>query len=143
MTTTMELVVTQLQSYLHSELKLLHDPDLQKQYRQSTILPQPQVRKDTPGLIDVNGLGRPKEFCSKEEDFQQWSKKTEAFFWSDQRIRQDVGVVCWTDDGNHDRIHQSRIPADCDEPGARSTKLGVCAAGDAYSAYGSRELRGE
>ena len=39
-----------------------------------------QVRKDTPNLIDVNGLGRPKEFSGKEDDFQQWSKKTEAFF---------------------------------------------------------------
>ena len=39
-----------------------------------------QVRKDTPSLIDVNGLGRPKEFSGKEEDFQQWAKKTEAFF---------------------------------------------------------------
>ena len=26
------------------------------------------------------GLGRPKEFSGREEDFQQWSKKTEAFF---------------------------------------------------------------
>ena len=39
-----------------------------------------QVRKDTPSLIDVKGLGRPKEFTGREEDFQQWSKKTEAFF---------------------------------------------------------------
>ena len=39
-----------------------------------------QVRKDTPSLIDVKGLGRPKEFSGKEEAFQQWSKKTEAFF---------------------------------------------------------------
>ena len=38
-----------------------------------------QVRKDTPSLIDVKGLGRPKEFTGREEDFQQWSKKTEAF----------------------------------------------------------------
>ena len=37
-----------------------------------------QVRKVN--LIDVKGLGRPKEFSGKEEDFQQWSKKTEAFF---------------------------------------------------------------
>ena len=28
----------------------------------------------------MDGLGRPKEFSGKEEDFQQWSKKTEAFF---------------------------------------------------------------
>ena len=39
-----------------------------------------QVRKDTPSLIDVKGLGRPKEFSGKEEDLQRWSKKTEAFF---------------------------------------------------------------
>ena len=39
-----------------------------------------QVRKDTPSLIDVKGFGRPKEFTGREEDFQQWSKKTEAFF---------------------------------------------------------------
>ena len=35
-----------------------------------------QVRKDTPSLIDVKGLG----FTGREKDFQQWSKKTEAFF---------------------------------------------------------------
>ena len=39
-----------------------------------------QVRKDTPSLIDVKGLGCPKDFTGREEDFQQWSKKTEAFF---------------------------------------------------------------
>ena len=39
-----------------------------------------QVRKETPSVIDVKGLGRPKEFTGREEDFQQWSKKTEAFF---------------------------------------------------------------
>ena len=39
-----------------------------------------QVRNGTPSLIDVKGLGRPKEFTGKEEDGQQWSKKTEAFF---------------------------------------------------------------
>ena len=38
-----------------------------------------KVRKDTPSLIDVNGLGRPKKFSGKEEDFQQRSKKTGAF----------------------------------------------------------------
>ena len=30
-------------------------------------------------IINVKGLGRPKEFTGREEDFQQWSKKTEAF----------------------------------------------------------------
>ena len=38
-----------------------------------------QVRKETASLIDVKGLGRPKEFTGREEDFQQWSKKTKAF----------------------------------------------------------------
>ena len=28
----------------------------------------------------MKGLGRPKEFIGKEEDVQQWSKKTEAVF---------------------------------------------------------------
>ena len=28
----------------------------------------------------MKGLGRPKEFTGREEDFQQWPKRTEAFF---------------------------------------------------------------
>ena len=28
----------------------------------------------------MKGLGHPREFSGKGEDFQQWSKKTEAFF---------------------------------------------------------------
>ena len=28
----------------------------------------------------MKGLDRPREFSGREEDFQQWSKKTEAFF---------------------------------------------------------------
>ena len=43
-------------------------------------LSTPQVRKDTPSLIDVRGLSKPKEFSGKEENVQQWSKMTEAFF---------------------------------------------------------------
>ena len=39
-----------------------------------------QSQKDTPNLIDVKGLGSPKEFSGKEEDVQQWSKKTEVLF---------------------------------------------------------------
>ena len=39
-----------------------------------------QVWKDTPSLIDVKGHGRPKDFSRFEEDFQQKSKKAEAFF---------------------------------------------------------------
>ena len=43
-------------------------------------LAQAYVWKDTPSLIDVKSLGRPTEFSGKEKDFQQWSKKTGAFF---------------------------------------------------------------
>ena len=45
---TMEQVVTQLQQELFN-------------------LRSPQVRKDTPSLIGVKGLGRPKEFTGREE----------------------------------------------------------------------------
>ena len=48
--------------------------------RASNNLATAQVRKDTLSLIDVKGLGLPKEFSGKEEDSQQWSKKTEALF---------------------------------------------------------------
>ena len=57
----------------------LHESRLQQQYRQR-LLTTAQVRKDTQSLIDLKGLGRPKEFSGKEEDFPQWSEKTEAFF---------------------------------------------------------------
>ena len=50
------------------------------QCEQSTTLETAQVRKETPSFIEVKGLGRLKEFTGREEDFQQWSKKTEAFF---------------------------------------------------------------
>ena len=39
-----------------------------------------QAQKDAPSLIDVNHWSSPKEFSGKEEDFQQWARKTEAFF---------------------------------------------------------------
>ena len=38
------------------------------------------VRKDTLSLMDVNGFTRLKEFLGNEEDFQRWSKKTDALF---------------------------------------------------------------
>ena len=73
---TMEQVVIQLQQELFS----LRDQVASQNHGQSTILLQPKVGKTLRIIIDVNGLGRPKEFSGKEEDFQQWSKKTEAFF---------------------------------------------------------------
>ena len=64
-----------------------------------------QVRKDTPSLIDVKGLGRPKEFIGREEDFQRWSKKTEAFFAG--VTKESEMMLEWADDGNLDRTQQS------------------------------------
>ena len=81
MSTTMEQVVTQLQQ----ELFTLRAPvaagfGLADAICAINNLATAQVWKDTSSLIDVKGLGRPKEFTGREEDFQQWSKKTEAFF---------------------------------------------------------------
>ena len=49
-------------------------PGLADAVRAINNLATAQVRKDTPSLIDVKGLGRPKEFTCKEEIFQRWSK---------------------------------------------------------------------
>ena len=81
MSMTMEQVVTQLQQELFSLRAQAAAPSgLADAVRAINDLATAQVRKDTPSLIDVKGLGRPKEFSGREEDFQQWSKKTEAFF---------------------------------------------------------------
>ena len=53
-------------------------------------------RKDTSSLIGVKGFGRPKELIhwTREEDFQQWSKKTEAFFAG--VIKESEMLLEWT-----------------------------------------------
>ena len=66
-------------NYLLSELKWQQDLDLQTQCERSTVSRQLKFGK-TLSLIDVQGLGRPKEFTGREEDFQHWSKKTQGFF---------------------------------------------------------------
>ena len=80
MSITMEQVVTQLQQeVLNLRAQVTAESGLADAVRAINNLATGQVRKDTPSLIDVKGLGRPKEFTGREEDFQQWSKKTEAF----------------------------------------------------------------
>ena len=77
----MEQVVTQLQQELFTlRAQVAAESGLADAVRATNNLATAQVRKDVPSLIDVKGLGRPKEFTGREEDFQQWSKKTEAFF---------------------------------------------------------------
>ena len=77
----MEAVVTQLQQELFTlRGQVAAASGLGDAVRAINNLATAQVPKDTPSLIDVKGLGRSKESSGKEEDFQQWSKKTEAFF---------------------------------------------------------------
>ena len=78
---TMDQVVTQLQQELFMlRAQVAAESGLADAVRAINTLATAQVRKDTPSLIDAKGLGRPKECTGREEDFQQWSKKTEAFF---------------------------------------------------------------
>ena len=81
MSMTMEQVVTQFQQEFFTLLaQVAAESGLADAGRAINNLATAQVWKDTPSLIDVKGLDRPKEFTGREEDFQQWSKKTEAFF---------------------------------------------------------------
>ena len=91
----------------------------------------------------MNGLGPPKElFSGKEEDFQHWSRKTEAFFAG--VIKESEMMLEWvaekTTEIATELINREVLPTATKQ--GRSAKLGVCAAADAYSAYGSHELRG-
>ena len=81
MSMTMEQVVTQLQQEVFNLLAhVAAESGLADAVRAINNLETAQVRKETPSLIDVKGLERPMEFTGRDEDFQQWSKKTEAFF---------------------------------------------------------------
>ena len=116
---------------------------MQKQYRQSTILPQPKLRKrHFESHRCERPSDRPKEFSGKEEDFQQWS--TEAFFAG--VIKESEMMLEWaaeqTTEITTELINREVLPTATNK-GARSTKPGVCSAADAYSSYGSHELRGE
>ena len=80
MSTTMEQVVSQLQQELFNlRAQVAAQSGVAEAVQAINNLAAAPVRKDTPSLIDVDGLGRPKEFSGLEEDFQQSSKKTEAF----------------------------------------------------------------
>ena len=100
-----------------------------------------RVRKDTPSLIDVKGLGRPKELSGKEEDFQQWPKKTEAFFAG--VIKESAMMLEWAAEQPTEitttAVDLEFLPTDTND----SAKPGVCAAADPHSACGSHESRGQ
>ena len=91
-TMTIEQVVTQVQQ----EAQVADQTGLadQQSATNTNSLATAQVRKDTPSNIDVKGLGHPKEFAGKDEDFPQWSEKTQAYFCRcDQGVRDNVGGV--------------------------------------------------
>ena len=130
---TVEQVVTQLQQ----ELFTLR---AQVAARAINVLATAKVRNDTPSLIDAKGLGRPKEFSGREEDFRQWSKKTEAFFAG--VIRESEMMLEWA--AEQTEITTELIDREC-LPTATNQERGVqnlefCAAADAYSIHGSHEL---
>ena len=77
----------------------------------STNLAIAQGKKDPPCLIDVKGLGRPKKFSGKEEDFQQWSKKTEAFFAG--VIKESEMMLVWSAEQRRKSPRQPSIWNSC------------------------------
>ena len=97
-----------------------------------------QVRKDTPSLIDVKSLERPKEFTGREEDFQQWSKKTEAFFAG--VIKESEMMLEWAAEQTIEitttAIDLEFLPSETNvDRGVQN--VGVCVVADAHGANGS------
>ena len=81
---TVEQVVTQLQrEVLNLRAEVTAHSGFSEAVRAINNLATAQVRKETLSLIDVKGLGRPKEFTGREEDFQQWC---------DHGVGDDVGM---------------------------------------------------
>ena len=79
MSMTIEQVVANLQQEVFTlKAHVADQPGLTEAVRAISNHATAHAQKDTSSLIDVKGLGRPKEFSGNEEDFQQWSKKTEA-----------------------------------------------------------------
>ena len=93
MTTTMEQVVTQLQQELFSlRAKVTAQSRLAEAVRAINNRATAQVRKDTPSLSDVNGLGRPKDFSWQGKGFPTVVEEDGRFLrWSDQGVRDDLG----------------------------------------------------
>ena len=86
MTTTMEQVVTQLQQELFSlRAKVTAQSRLAEAVRAINNRATAQVRKDTPSLSDVNGLGRPKDFSWQGKGFPTVVEEDGRFLrWNDQ-----------------------------------------------------------
>ena len=89
----------------------------------------------------MKGLGCPKEFTGREEDFQQWSKKTEAFFAG--VIKESEMMLEWAAEQPTEitttAIDLEFLPTDTNEDRGVQN-LEFCAAADAHSPHGSYEL---
>ena len=76
MSTTMEQVVTQLQQELFTlRAQVAAESGLADAVRAINNLATAQVRKDTPSLIDVKGLGRPKKMLAKRRIFNSGQRR--------------------------------------------------------------------
>ena len=115
MSMTMEQVVTQLRQELFTlRAQVAAESGLADAVRAINNLATAHVRKDTPSLIDVKGLGRPKEFTGGEEDFQQWSNKTEPFFagvikTSEMMLERAAEQLILPTDTNEDRVQNLEL----------------------------------
>ena len=69
-----------------------------------------QVRRDAPSLINTKDAGRPKVFSGKEEDFQQWARKTEAIFAGE--IKESEMMLEWAADLSTE-ITKTAIDLEC------------------------------
>ena len=71
---TIEQAVAQHQQEMITlKAQVADQTGLAEAVRAITNLATSQIRKDTSSLIDLKGLGRPKEFRGKPEDVQQCS----------------------------------------------------------------------
>ena len=135
MSMKMEQVVTQLQQELFTlRAQVAAESGLADAVRAINNLDTAQVRKNTPSLTDVEGLDRKKNFVA-EEDFQQWSKKTEAFFAG--VIKESVMMFQATEITTTE-IDLEFLPTDTNVD--RGVQNLECCAADAYSAHGCHEL---
>ena len=138
---TMEQVGTQLQQELFTlSAQVAAESGLAHAVRAINNLATAEVPKDTPSLIYVKGLGRPKEFTGREEDFLQWSKKTEAFFAG--VIKESEMMLEWAAEQATEitttAVYLEFLPTDTNED--RGVQNLECVLQHVHTTHGSHEL---
>ena len=114
MSLKMEQSVTQLQQELFTlRAQVAAESGVADAVRAINNLATAPVRKDTPSVIDVKGLGRPKEFTDREEDFHHWTKKTEASFAG--VIKESEMMLEWAAEITTTGIDVEFLPTDMNE----------------------------